>query len=1056
MACRQTGFAILMSSTVQEAHDNALISQAVTLASRVPFLHVFDGFRTSHEINKIEEISDDVVRALIGQDLVDAHKERSLTPDRPSIRGTAQNPDVFFQAREACSPYYKNVPSIFHEVLAKFSQLTGRAYKPFDYFGHPQAEDVIIAMGSAVGAIKQCVCERVKQGDRVGLVQVRLYRPFDYKMFVDVLPKSVKNIAVLDRTKEPGSLGEPLYLDVVASVSEAKRLNRDFPVPCVIGGRYGLSSKEFTPNMVLGVFSEMRKDVLRHGFTVGIYDDVSHSSIPWDTTPEVESEDTYRAVFYGLGSDGTVGANKNSVKIIGETTDLFAQGYFVYDSKKSGSKTVSHLRFSPNPIESPYLIQEAQFVGCHQFSFVQNKEVLKLVKTNGVFLLNSPYSKTEVWDRLPKEIQQQIIDKSLKFYVVDAYKVARDAGLGSRINTVMQMCFLYLSQIIDVNKARSAIIDSITKTYGKRGRTVVEANISAVDSSIENLQQVMVPKEVTSRYMQQLAWAQSDSDFVNRVTSMIAADRGDLLAVSVFPPDGTYPSATSKYEKRSIGTKIPIWNSDICIQCAWCSMVCPHAAIRTKAFSVDELKDSPEYYKAITYKGKELQGDNLKFTVQVAPDDCTGCGVCVDVCPAKSKSMTKDKAINMRSKQEHLHEQRDNFDFFLTIKDPDKSKVALDTVRGSQLVRPLFEFSGACAGCGETPYLKLLSQLFGDRAFIANATGCSSIYGGNLPTTPWSKDQNGRGPAWANSLFEDNAEFGLGMELAVAQKQNLALKLLNDLEPYVGSSFVHDFEREVGRDDKSIERLRERNIELIKQLDNLLDTKSDGVDLATVRQLRGIAEYLVPKSVWIVGGDGWGYDIGFGGIDHVLASGRNVNILVLDTEVYSNTGGQASKATPRGAVAKFASAGKTARKKDLGIVAMNYGQVYVAQIALGANMSHALNAMIEAESYPGTSLIIAYSSCIAHGIDMTKSMSQMKYAEAVGYWPLYRFDPRRPHPFILDSKRKTKQFKDFAMSEARYAMLHRSHPERFEQLVEAAQSDIDERWRHYEKLSELE
>lgn len=1047
MSVRQAGWAMLASASVQEVQDMAMISQASTLRSRVPFLHFFDGFRTSHEVNKIDRLSKEDVDRMTDQDLVLAHRERAMNPDKPVLRGSAQNPDVYFQAREAINPYYLAVPGIVREAMDQFAEITGRRYNLFDYVGDPDAERVIVMMGSGVGAAEEAVRKLNSQGEKVGLLIVRLYRPYDVEAFLQTLPQSTRAIAVLDRTKEPGAIGEPLYQDVLTALAESGRLQQ---CPTVIGGRYGLSSKEFTPAMVVSVFAELAAEEPKRHFTVGIVDDVTHLSLAWDPDFSTEADDVMRAVFYGLGSDGTVGASKNSVKIIGENTDKFAQGYFVYDSKKSGSVTVSHLRFSPRPINSSYLIERANFVACHQSNFLSRMDVLKIAEQGATFLLNSSFGPEEVWDVLPQEVQQQIIEKQLKFYVVDAYKVAREAEMGSRINTIMQTCFFSLTQVLPRDEAIEQIKASIKKTYGNRGESVLRRNYAAVDAALDGLHQVQVPAAATSNIHREALVATDGSDFVKRVTSLLVAGLGDLLPVSAMPVDGTFPTDTARLEKRSIAQEIPIWDPGICIQCGLCALVCPHAAIRSKAYPTSALNGCPGGFESRPWKGKELP-DHL-VTIQVAPDDCTGCGVCVDVCPAKSKEVVKHKAINMEEKQPHLDRERANFDYFLTLPEVDRTQTKLATVKGSQLLEPLFEFSGACAGCGETPYLKLMSQLFGDRALIGNATGCSSIYGGNLPTTPWAVDNAGRGPTWNNSLFEDTAEFGLGLRLAVDQKRDYAEHLLKQLAPTVGDDLVSDLVSARSSDEAEIAQQREKLIQLRTRLANCNDPDA--------RKLAEIADVLVKRSVWIVGGDGWAYDIGFGGLDHILTTGRDVNILVLDTGVYSNTGGQMSKATPRAAVAKFAAGGKPARKKDLGMLAVAYGNVYVAQIAMGANPNQTLKAFREAESYPGPSLILAYSHCIAHGINMATSMTHQKDIVQTGFWPLFRYDPREAHagehPFHLDSRKPNKPFKELAMMEGRFAMLARTNPEHADHLFDLAQRDIDDRWHYYEQMAGME
>jgi pyruvate-ferredoxin/flavodoxin oxidoreductase len=1053
MAARMTGWAMLASASVQEAHDFALIAQAATLESRIPFLHFFDGFRTSHEINKIEPLGPDDIRAMIDEDWVRAHRDRALSPDRPVLRGSAQNPDVFFQAREAINPFYDRLPGLLQRTMDRFADLVGRPYHLFDYAGAPDAERVVVLMGSGTGAVEEAVEALAARGQKVGLVKVRLFRPFDAAAFLAALPPTVRGIAVLDRTKEPGALGEPLYQEVLTALVEGPpaRHPRSEGFPRVIGGRYGLSSKEFTPAMAAAIFDELAAPEPKRRFTVGIVDDVTHLSLKHDPGFTTEGDDVLRAVFYGFGSDGTVGANKNSVKIIGESTPLYAQGYFVYDSKKSGSTTISHLRFSPRPIRSSYLIQRANFVACHQFGFLERNDVLGVAEPGATFLLNSPYPADEVWGKLPTEVQERIIAKKLTFFAVDALRVASEAGLGGRINTVMQTCFFALSGVLPRDEAIAKIKEAIRKTYGKRGEVVLERNFAAVDGSLAALHEVAVPVQVNGVKSWSPPIPEDASDFVKRVTRMMIEGKGDLLPVSALPVDGTFPMATTRYEKRSIAQEIPIWDSGICIQCGLCALVCPHATIRTKAYEVAALEGAPETFQSLPWSGKELPGHRL--TVQVAPDDCTGCGICVDVCPAVSKEVAKHKAINMEPKLAHLESERAHWDFFLGIPDLDRRAPKIETVKGSQLLQPLFEYSGACAGCGETPYLKLMSQLFGDRALIANATGCTSIYGGNLPTTPWAVNPEGRGPAWANSLFEDNAEFGLGFRLAVDQLAEYARTLLGQLAGGVGVELATAILGATQEDEDEIRAQRGR----VAQLKGLLAGLGDD---AGARALLAVADALVRRSVWIVGGDGWAYDIGFGGLDHVMASGRDVNILVLDTEVYSNTGGQASKATPRAAVAKFASGGKATAKKDLGMIAVDYGNVYVAQVAMGANPLQTLKAFQEAESYRGPSLILAYSHCIAHGCEMSTAMGHQKEAAASGYWPLYRYDPRLAglgkHPFHLDSRKPTLPLKEFALKEARYAMLARANPQQAERLLALAQRDVDERWRFYEQMAGVE
>ncbi len=1045
MAARSCGWTMLCSASVQEAHDFAMISQMATLESRLPVMHFFDGFRTSHEINLIEELSDDDLRALTDMDLVRAHRERALNPDRPVLRGSAQNPDVFFQAREAANTFYDATPEIVQKAMDQFAAHTGRQYQLYEYVGAPDADRIIVLMGSGAGAVEETVAALNESGQKVGLLKVRLYRPLDIERFVAAIPETVQSISVLDRTKEPGAVGEPLYQDVLVALAETGRSAK------VNGGRYGLSSKEFTPAMAEAVFAELNAEEPKRHFTIGITDDVTHLSLPWDNEAFHEASDVHRAVFYGLGSDGTVGANKNSVKIVGENTPLFAQGYFVYDSKKAGAVTISHLRFSPRQIHSTYLIGQADFVACHQYQFLQTRDVLAVAEKGATFLLNAPYGPDEIWSHLPVEVQQQIIEKELKFYVVDAYRLAGELGLGQRINTVMQTCFFALADILPRDEAIGHIKTAIEKTYGKRGEAVVRRNCEAVDSSVAALHQVDVPGAATSTVHRTPPVPDSSPDFVKRVTGMMLAGLGDLLPVSALPVDGTFMTGTSQYEKRGIAQSIPIWDPDICIQCGLCALVCPHAAIRSKAFPADSCNgNAPEGFQSLQWSGKDLP--DFKMAIQVAPDDCTGCSVCVDVCPARSKEVAKHKAINMEPKRPHLDRERENWDFFLSLPEIDRSAVRHDQVKGSQLLQPLFEFSGACAGCGETPYIKLMTQYFGDRAIIANATGCSSIFGGNLPTTPYSVDANGRGPAWSNSLFEDNAEFGLGMKLAVDAQEHLAQRLLKESASALGDDLVSSILEADQSTEDGIASVRE-HVDALKQ-------KLQSATFDNSALLLSVADSLVKRSVWIMGGDGWAYDIGFGGLDHVLASNHDVNILVLDTEVYSNTGGQASKATPRAAIAKFAAGGKAIRRKDLGMIAVDYGHVYVAQVAIGANPLQTIKAFQEAESYKGPSLIIAFSPCIAHGIDMTKSMSHMKNAVNSAFWPLFRFDPREAtegkHPFRLDSRKPTMTFRDYAATEARFAALARSNPKEADRLFALAQRDINDQWHFYEQMAGVE
>ncbi len=1044
MAARQTGFAILASGSVQEAQDLALISHLATLESRVPFLHFFDGFRTSHEVAKIELVGEGTIRDLVDEDLIAAHRLRSLNPNAPSIRGTAQNPDVFFQAREASNAYYDAVPLIVSAAMDRFAEATGRSYRLFEYHGDPEAEKVMVLMGSGAGAAREAIDHLNEGGGKVGMIEVKLFRPFDASAFAATLPQSARTVIAMDRTKEPGAVGDPLYLDVVAALAEQGR------AADTLAGRYGLSSKEFTPGMVIGVFDEAGKTEPRRHFTVGIVDDVTRRSIDWDDNSWEEPETVTRAVFYGLGADGTVGANKNSVKIIGESTDLYAQGYFVYDSKKSGSRTVSHLRISPDPITSTYLIARADFVALHQFEFINESDVLEVAGPGATVLINSPHGPDEIWGRFPVEAQRQVLDKGLEVWAVDAASIAREAGLGGRVNTVLQTCFFHLTDFLTPEESIEAIKAYIRKTYGRRGEVVVRLNETAVDNAVAGMFRVE-PGSADSERRLRPAVPDVAPDFVKRVTSMMLAGKGDLLPVSAMPVDGTFPTGTAMWEKRSIATEIPIWDPDLCIDCGRCALVCPHAAIRFKAFPADIEVPDGFLWKEPT--GSDLAG--MRISIQVAPDDCTGCTICVDICPAKSKEMVRHKAVNMEPKADHLERERSNFEFFLTLPETDRSLVNSGSVKGSQLLDPLFEFSGACAGCGETPYLKLVTQMMGDRVVVANATGCSSIYGGNLPTTPWTTNADGRGPAWSNSLFEDNAEFGLGMRLAAEAKRADAVLLVTALAPDLGQLAVDLLDITQSPDRTDADALVGRQRDLVAALKDRLE----GMDGPLPRRLEGVADSLIDTSIWIVGGDGWAYDIGFGGLDHVLASGRNINILVLDTEVYSNTGGQASKATPRAAIAKFAAGGKTTAKKDLGQIAMSYGNVYVGQIAMGANPTQTVKTIAEAEAHQGVSLVIAYSPCIAHGIDMTEQLSHQKLATETGYWPLYRYDPAREAAGLpglrLDSRKPRMPFKEFAARESRFAMLGRADPEGAAALMEQAQRDIDDRWHLYEQMVEI-
>ncbi|MGA7503368.1 MAG: pyruvate:ferredoxin (flavodoxin) oxidoreductase [Candidatus Sulfotelmatobacter sp.] len=1050
MFCRATAWAMLSSNSVQEAMDMALIAHASSLESRIPFLHFFDGFRTSHELNKIEMLSEDDMRALINTERVFEHRQRALSPDHPVLRGTAQNPDVFFQMRERANSYYDQCPEKVQAAMAKFEKVVGRSYHLFDYVGAPDAERVIVMMGSGAEVAHETVEALNAQGEKLGLLKVRLYRPFSVKHFMEALPESIRKIAVLDRAKEPGAIGEPLYLDVVNALHEGVNhgYGRLKAVPSVVGGRYGLSSKEFTPAMVKAIYDNLKTDQPREHFTVGIHDDVGHTSLSYDPEFSSEPENVVRAMFYGLGADGTVGANKNSIKIIGENTDNYAQGYFVYDSKKSGAMTVSHLRFGPQPIRSSYLVSKANFVACHQWIFLERYDMLKSLVSGGTFLLNSPFGPNEVWDNLPRPVQEQIIAKKAKFYVIDAYQVARDAGMGSRMNTILQVCFFAISGILPAEQAIESIRKSIRETYGRKGEEVVQKNMKAVDESLAHLFEVKVPGELTSAGEMPPPFSADAPEFERNVLGTIYAGQGDELPVSAFPVDGTFPTGTAKWEKRNLALEIPVWDETICIQCGKCAMVCPHAVIRMKVYGSKALANAPATFKSTDSRDKEWNG--LKYTIQVAPEDCTGCGICVEICPVKNKAETRLKAINMAPQPPLRMPERDNWEFFLKLPEHDRRDIKVNTIRQQQIQEPLFEFSGACAGCGETPYLKLMSQLFGDRALVANATGCSSIYGGNLPTTPWAKNAEGRGPAWSNSLFEDNAEFGLGFRLSIDKQTEFAGELVKRLAGTIGEELASALLNSPQKNEADIYEQRQR-VDLLKE-------KLHGINSPEARQLLSVADILVKKSVWIVGGDGWAYDIGYGGLDHVLASGRNVNVLVLDTEVYSNTGGQASKATPRAAVAKFAAGGKPGAKKDLGLIAMSYGNVYVASVAMGAKDEHTLKAFLEAEAYDGPSLIIAYSHCIAHGINMTTGMSDQKMAVESGEWLLYRYHPERgaagENPLTLDSRTPTKKVQDFMNMETRFKMLTKSNPEEAKELWREAQHDAETRYRLYEYLAQ--
>ncbi len=1049
MATRQTGFMLLAAANVQEAQDFAAVAHAAALESRLPVLHFFDGFRTSHEVAKIAALEPEDLRRLVRMDGVDGHRHRGLTPERPVLRGTAQNPDVYFQGRETVNPYYLAAPAVFADVFDRFAAVTGRRYALYEYAGAPDAERVIIVMGSGAETAAETAAALQVRGEKVGVLKVRLFRPFAADRFLAALPPTTRALAVLDRTKEPGGAGEPLYQDVVTALVEALAANAApfAAMPRVIGGRYGLSSKEFTPAMVKAVFDEMAKAAPKNHFTVGITDDVTHTSLAFDPAWSIEHPQTVRALFYGLGADGTVGANKNSIKIIGEGTPLFAQGYFVYDSKKSGSVTVSHLRFGPNPIRAPYLVSRANFVACHQFSFLDRLDVLGAAEEGATYLLNAPHGPDEVWDHLPRAVQQTILDRKLRLWVIDGVAVAEKAGLGRRINSVMQTCFFAISGVLPRDEAIVAIKDAIRHTYGKRGEQVVQRNFEAVDNTLAALHEVKVPARATSTFDRRPAVPAEAPAFVQDVTAPIIAGRGDDLPVSAIPADGTWPTGTAKWERRNIALEIPVWDERICIQCGKCVLVCPHAVIRSKVYEPALLQGAPATFKSAPARWKEFK--DRTYTLQVAPEDCTGCALCVEVCPVKNKSETKLKAINMRPQEPLREPESANWDFFLGLPDPDRTALSVSQVKDVQLLTPLFEFSGACAGCGETPYVKLLTQLFGDRTVVANATGCSSIYGGNLPTTPWTSNRDGRGPAWANSLFEDNAEFGLGMRLAMDQQASFARTLLEALRPRLDASLVDALMAEGGPGEIGVAARRAQVAALRQALATLGTPEAKALD--------AIADALLARQVWIIGGDGWAYDIGYGGLDHVLASGRNVNVLVLDTEVYSNTGGQASKATPRGAVAKFAAAGRPSAKKDLALMAMAYGNVYVAQIAMGADDQQAVKAFHEAAAWDGPSLIIAYSHCIAHGYDLIHGLDQQKLAAKTGYWPLFRYDPARvlrgEHALQLDGKAPSLPLVQFTNNETRYRMLVHADPVHAKQLGDAAQLDVERRWARYHQMA---
>ncbi|MBL8658761.1 MAG: pyruvate:ferredoxin (flavodoxin) oxidoreductase [Rhodospirillales bacterium] len=1051
MAVLPTGFAQLASSSVQEAHDMALIAQTATLESRIPFIHFFDGFRTSHEVNKVFLIPNDVIRAMIDDDLVFAHRRRALNPDNPFMRGTAQNPDVYFQARETVNRFYAATPAIVEGAMNRFGELTGRHYKLFDYFGAPDAERVIVIMGSGADTARETVEYLAARGEKVGVVQVHLFRPFSTEHMFAAIPTSVRALSVLDRTKEPGGVGEPMYLDVVTSFSEALA-DGTLPMqamPKITGGRYGLSSKEFTPAMVKAVLDELKKDKPKNHYTVGINDDVAHTSLTYDSSFNTEPDTVFRAMFYGLGADGTVGANKNTIKIIGEDPEFYAQGYFVYDSKKSGSQTVSHVRFGPDPIRSTYLIQTANFVGCHQFNFIEKMDVLEYAAPGATFLLNTPGEADTVWDRLPRTVQDQIIGKKLKVYVIDAARVARDTGMGTRTNTIMQTCFFAISGVLPRDKAIEKIKASIRKTYGKKGDEIVQKNFEAVDHTLAHLHELKIPERATSEIELRPVVPPEAPDFVKSVTAMMMAGKGDSLPVSAIPVDGTFPSGTTKWEKRNIAQFVPVWEPEICIQCGNCSFVCPHGVIRSKLYNKDRLEAAPGAFKSAPIDARGFP--DTRYTLQIYVEDCTGCSLCVEVCPAKSKEEAGKKAINMSWKEPVVEPERENVAFFETLPVNERSRVDFSTVRGAQFLEPMFEFSGACAGCGETPYVKLVSQLFGDRMMVANATGCSSIYGGNLPTTPWTVNSEGRGPSWSNSLFEDNAEFGLGMRLAADRHMYMAHMLLSDLSSQIGTVLVQELLSAPQRTESEIRKQRDRVAALKEKLQE--------IKLPAARHLASVADHLVRRSIWIIGGDGWAYDIGSSGVDHVLSTGRDVNLLVLDTEVYSNTGGQASKSTPIGAVAKFANAGKSVGKKDMALQAISYGNVYVARVAMGANPQQTLLALREAETYRGPSLVLAYSHCIAHGINMQTGLDQQSRAVQSGYWPLIRYNPdvraSGENPFVLDSPRPTLKLRDYTDNELRYRMLSRTNPKGVDRLMAMAQEAIDRKWKLYEEMAAL-
>jgi len=1055
MAARMTGFAMLCANSPQEVQDFALIAHAVALQSRIPFMHFFDGFRTSHEVSKIVSLDDSVIRAMIDDAWVSEHRGRALTPDHPVLRGTAQNPDVYFQGRESVNPYYVALPEIAQQAMDRFASLTGRQYRLFEYVGSPQAERVIVLMGSGAEAVEETLSYLTRQGEAVGLLKVRLFRPFAPERLIAALPASCRKIAVLDRTKEPGADGEPLYKDVLTALTQDFSNGGKFAgLPKVVGGRYGLSSKEFTPGMIKAVYDELKREQPKNQFTIGIHDDVSHTSLDWDAGYRTDAHDqTFQAMFYGLGSDGTVGANKNTIKIIGEETDWFAQGYFVYDSKKSGAITVSHLRFGPKPIQATYLIAEndAKFIGCHQAVFLERYDMLVNAADNAVFLLNSPVPVDQVWDTLPHKMQEQMLAKKIRFYLIDGNAVAEKSGMGKRINTIMQTCFFAISGVLPQDEAIAAIKHAVQKSYGKKGQRIVDLNFKAIDETLAGLQQVPLPNQADSRFDIVSNIADSAPDFIKRVTGEIIAGRGDALPVSAMPVDGTYPTGSAAYEKRNLALAIPVWETDLCTQCGKCPMVCPHAAIRSKIVANDTLSDAPATFKHAAMLGKDFPA-GLSISYQIAPEDCTGCGLCVDICPIRDKSNASRKALNMQPQAPLREPESKNWDYFLSLPEYDRRQLKTNTIKGAMVLQPLFEFSGACVGCGETPYVKLASQLFGDRMIVANATGCSSIYGGNLPTTPWTKNAEGRGPAWNNSLFEDNAEFGLGMRVAIDKQAEHASELLVSLRETLSSELVDAILQADQSDEAGIYEQRQRVVELKQRLASLTQPAAQA--------LLSLADYLSKKSVWIIGGDGWAYDIGYGGLDHVLASGRNVNILVLDTEVYSNTGGQTSKSTPLGAVAKFSAGGKATAKKDLALLAMDYNNVYVAHVAYAGKDTQTLSAFLEAEAHDGPSIIIAYAPCIAHGVDLSNNHRQQNLAVKSGHWPLFRFDPGKvkqgKNPMHLDSAEPSIPLRDFVMSETRFSMLWQSHPEQAEAFLKQAQQDVKNRYRYYQQLAELE